>query len=377
MKNKSLLKKLVSLSFAFILLCINEIPVHAAHSNSTSVTNQGKVGAVDIELHQSFPKEQTTLLPGQTVSIKSSIENKDEPAWIRVKLEYPSSGKEGLKELEDKFITFADGAWEKIGSYYYLKEPVDSGDTVSFTEALQFPGDWDNTMVNATLGMIFTSEAIQEKNFTPDFTSDDPWHGAVIEAFDGNDYTRKEEGSEQFSVIYENGSKGMIHVGDDFFSNWENLMPGDELDGEATIENHMNLPVEIYFEAESSGNSDLLDQIGITITNGSDVIYDGPLSGSIKPSVLLKQYGKDESTTFQYHLSIPAELNNAYALSEFKTIWTFSAKEIQPEEPDLVERIIEVIKTGEYNTVICIIGLIIVIITSGILYIRRRRRTDV
>lgn len=355
---------------ASLLLCTNPMTARAAYSDSTSVTNTGRVGAVDIELHQSFPEEQTMILPGQTVSLQSSVENKDQPAWIRVKLEYPASGKEGLEELDDSLVTFADGEWEKIGSYYYYKKPVESKDTVPFTETIQFPGDWDNTMVNETLGMVFTAEAVQEKNFTPDFTSDDPWHGVVIEAYDGTDYTMREDGNERFSIIYKNGSEGLITVGDDFFSNWGDIMPGDELDGELTIENQMKIPVELYFSMENSGEDELLDMMDITIKNGSKVVYDGPLSGSVNPEVLLKKYLTGESTTFTYHLSVSPEITNTYALSEFQVVWTFLAKEIPPAEK---KTIIEIIKTGEYNLIIGIIGLMLVAGAGGALYFRKRR----
>lgn len=373
MKIKCMTKKLLSLAFAFILLCLHAVPVHAA---STSVVNQGEVGAVDIRLHQSFPQDQVNVLPGQIVSIRSSVENLDQPAWIRVKLEYPSSEKEGLKELDDKLITFADGTWEKIGSYYYNKTPVESGEIIPFTEAMQFPYDWDNTMVKAKLGMVFTAEAVQEKNFHPDFDSDDPWHGAVIEAFDGDGYENREEGSERFAIRYKGGAEGMVNVGDDFFSNWENIMPGDELDGEAVIENRMNLPVEMYFGMTNEGNQELLDLISIRITNDDDVVYDGPLSGSIASPVLLKEYGKKTATTLRYHLSVSPDVDNIHALSDFRSVWVFAAKEIPPEEPDPVTRIIEIIKTGEHNHLIVIGILGLTAVTAGALYFRKRRRDD-
>lgn len=367
---KKLNKRLFTFLSASLLLCMNVMPAQAAkYSDSTSVTNHGKIGAVDIELHQSFPEEQTMLLPGQEVSLKSSVENKDQPAWIRVKLEYPAGEKEGLEELDDSLVTFADGAWEKIGSYYYYKKPADSKETVPFTEAITFPGDWDNSMVQATLGMVFTAEAVQEKNFTPDFDSDDPWYGTVIEAFDGTDYVMKEEGNDRFSIVYKNGSEGLISVGDDFFSNWSDIMPGDELDGELTIENRMKIPVELYFDMENSGEQELLDMMDITIKNGKDVVYDGPLSGSVKPEVLLKRYQTGESTTFTYHLSVSPEITNTHALSEFTSMWTFSAKEIPPKP----KTIIEIIKTGEYNLMIGIIGLALVAGAAGILWLRKRR----
>ena len=252
---------------------------------------------------------------------------------------------------------------------------MESGEIIPFTEAMQFPYDWDNTMVKAKLGMVFTAEAVQEKNFHPDFDSDDPWHGAVIEAFDGDGYENREEGSERFAIRYKGGAEGMVNVGDDFFSNWKNIMPGDELDGEAVIENRMNLPVEMYFGMANEGNQELLDLISIRITNDDDVVYDGPLSGSIASPVLLKEYGKKTATTLRYHLSVSPDVDNIHALSDFRSVWVFTAKEILPE-PDPVTRIIEIIKTGEHNHLIVIGILGLTAVTTGALYFRKRRRDD-
>ena len=500
MKNKRLKSKIWSLLLASALACVNTAPVCAA-SHSTSVTNHGKIGAVDIELHQTFPDEQVMIVPNQVVALGSSIENKGKPAWLRVKLEYPATQKitdaedpdvsatepaedngmdegdtsgsdimdtdegdtsgsdimdtdegntsgsdiedmdegntsgsdiedmdegntsgsdiedmdegntsgsdiedmdegdtsgsdiedmdegdtsgsdiedmdEGdtsgsdmgaLQELDDSLITFASDKWTKIGPYYYLKEPVGTGVTTPFTESITFPSDWDSSMTNTKMGVVFTAEAIQEKNFMPDFDSDDPWHGAVIEAFDSDDYQFKSEGDGQFSIVYKGGSEGLVRLGDDFFANWGDLMPGDELDGTAEITNRMNLPVKIFFKTESDGDAELFKLIKITIKNGSNTVYDGPLSGNVSPAVLLKEYKPGESTKLSYHLSVPAEIDNAHALSEFKVVWTFSAEEVHPD------KIIEIIKTGERGLLILFCILAAIICITGRALIRKER----
>ena len=333
--------------FLTLLLCCmfcTALPVYAKsdveYSDSTSVTNQGRVGAVDISLEQSFPEEEVVILPNQTVEMKSSVVNHGQPAWIRVKIEYPvdeesltDDMQEPLLELNDDLISFANESWVKLGSYYYLKEALANEAEMPFTDAITFPADWDNRMVKSKFGVVLTAEAIQEKNFTPDFESEDPWNGAVIEAFDSENYQPKVEGDDTFSVVYKDGAEGLIHVGDDFFLNWGDVMPGDELSGVATIRNQMNIPVKIFFETKSDGSKELLDAILLQIMNGDDVVYDGPLSGEISPKILLKEYETDMETEFKYHLSVPAELNNTYAMSEFQVLWTFSAEEV-PQDSD-------------------------------------------
>lgn len=325
------------------------IPAQAASfSDHTSVTNNGRIGAVDISLEESFPDDMTTIVPGQSVALESRVHNNGKSAWIRVKIEYPvlsgevlsNPDQSDLTPLDDHLITFANDNWTKIGDYYYLTEALDTDEEMAFTSGITFPSDWDNSMIDSQFGIDFTAEAVQEAHFTPDFNSDDPWHGVVIEAFDASNYQPRTSGDDQFQIVYKNGSEGLVHVGDDFFANWSDLVPGDTVTGTAEISNEMNIPIKLYFEMEASGDEDLLKAISLTIKNGDTVVYNGDLSVGISPAELLKQYEPGDSTNFTYELSVPAELNNDYAVSDFQTKWIFSAEEIPQEEP-------EIVKTGQ------------------------------
>lgn len=375
MKRKRLATSMLSLLLTGFLIGMLPLSVDAVgFSDSTKVTNNGQLGAVDITLEESFPEEVTTILPGQTVDLSSSVINNGHPAWIRAKIEYPMTEGDalhqlpelGMTELDDNLITFANEDWTKIGSYYYLTEPVDTKEKVPFTTSVTYPTDWDNQLRDNSFGIVITAEAVQEANFTPDFTAEDPWHGVVIEAFDSDNYQPKEEGNEQFSIVYKNGSEGLVHAGDDFFANWGDLMPGDVLTGTAQISNQMKIPVSLYFAMESSGEKEILEQLHLTIKNGESVVYDGNLTGSIEPATLLMKYEPGSETEFSYELRVPAELNNAYALSQFQTAWTFSAEEHPPVEP-------EIIKTGQVIP-IAIAILIGIALLSGIGYAVTRKK---
>lgn len=368
----------ILVTVCLLLMGIGTPAYAATYSDETSVTNHGRIGAVDISLLEEFPEDTTIILPNQTVDIATSIENEAKPAWIRMKVEYVTSealtglASLGFTELSDDLIQFANEDWVKIGEYYYLTTPMQTGDVKPFTESVTFPSDWDNSVVNSNIGMYFTAEAIQEAHFEPDFESDDPWHGAVIEAFDATEYQLKTVGNEQFSIVYENGSEGLVTVGDDFFSNWGDIMPGDTLTGTANIANHMTIPVKLYFKMESTGDEAVLEKLTMTIRNGEDIVFSGPLSENLD-TVLLQQYEPNDTTEFSYELSVPAELNNAYALSDFETVWTFSAEEIPPQEEEptptqkMIQKIAEQIDTGDIPMyAVCGIAGLAVIVLIGI-----------
>lgn len=362
---------------------------YASPVGATSVTNKGSIGAVDIKLSYEVKEPVTALLPGQTVGINSFISNVAEPSWIRVKIEYPCLANQDviehlsehhLTELSDDLITFAGDKWKKIGSYYYWTEAVKTGRQVPFTKTITFPTDWDNQVVASQFGICITAEAIQEKHFEPDFNAADPWKGIVIEAYDSDNYVPKTEGNEKFKVTYKGGAEGLVILGDNFFSNWTQAMPGDVLTGEATIANNMKIPTKIYFAAESKDNEGVLKQLGLKIWNDDKVVFEGTMADNINES-LLKEYASKDKTTFKYEVTVPAEMNNAFAEKPFETTWIFRAEEIaQPKDnptpkKTVTEKITEVIKTGDTQTLILLMGIVmslVMLTASGVYFVKQR-----
>lgn len=337
------------------------------------VENHGTIGAVDIGLSYEVEGNYGALLPGDTIALKSAVTNKAESAWLRVKIQYPIYKnekvlehlvEENLTELDDSLITFADEQWKKIGSYYYLLDSVGRGKTVKFTESIKFPTDWDNRLITSKFGIVITAEAIQEQNFEPDFDSDDPWHGAVIEAYDTTDYIHKGAGTERFSVRYEGGAEGLITTSKDFFANWETLMPGDVVDGTAAIENKMKIPVKLFFAINpvlrnTVRDEYLLSNLHLVVKHGDTKLYDGNLMDPL-PELLLKEYAPGESAALTYELSVPTSLTNEYAEMDFSHIWIFRAVPNPPEEK-------EVIPTGEWPVITLMAGLCLIMVSSGLL----------
>lgn len=377
-------------AFLFVLI-MSVCPLRAFAQSQEKVVNKGATGAVDISLDYAMDEPTESILPNQTVGLKSAVRNNAEPAWVRVKIQYPiyaneatleHLAEENLTELNDELITFQTPDWEKIGTYYYLKRPVGYKETVGFTKSIRFPSDWDNRMVSSRFGISITAEAIQEKNFTPDFESEDPWLGAVIESFDATDYRLRGRGTDRFSVRFEDGAENMVRTGDDFFSNWDYVMPGDTLTGTADITNSMRRPVRLFFgiESQSGDGADkkLLKQLHLEVKHGEKVIYDGDLTGNLN-EVLLEEYAPGTKNVLSYTLKAPASMDNAFAQKAFQSIWTFRS-EIVPEPPapqTPVERIIEIVKTGDAAFLLraSLCGLLLMASAgSGIYFIKARRR---
>lgn len=308
------------------------IPVYA-EGDSVEITNNVGMGNVSIRINseqydeatgKNIPWEQKrTVLPGETVSEIVSVTNEGEPAWIRVKLDFETKAEVNITEEECEIV---DG-WEKHkDGYYYWTKEVATGETVQFLESIDVPAEWTSEQVAKTdFTACVRADAVQTRHFTPNFKSDDPWFGTIIEVSAYN-YTRKEDATDiGFSVAYEGGAEGLVNKGDDFFSNWMTLMPGDSLEDTVAIRNDYDRKVKMYFRTENETSTDLEEHIYLKIYRGEELIYDGTLAGTKKESVLAVM---DPGTSFviKYKLDVPAELNNKYDLTDGQVKWIFRAE---------------------------------------------------
>lgn len=317
---------------------------HKVTTSSITEKNSGSIGAVDIKLTQELEGADSgqpiTILPGSEINLKTKLTNKAEPAWVRVKIEYPTvKNDQGLELLNDDSIRLASDEWQLIGDYYYLNRAMKHKESIDITEKITLPNEWSGGYNGEDCTIAVKAEAIQEKYFKPDFTSDDPWYGAVIETFDSTNYKPEENKiqNKHFGIIYNGGAEGLLKTEDDFFSNWERLMPGAVMTGKAEICNNMMIPIEIYFNryAETKNktkNSGVLEQIHLVIKNNNKEIFNDTLDKAISEDIILKKYDAGENSILSYELSIPEDAGNVIAQQEFTDFWTFSVKEYLPKQ---------------------------------------------
>lgn len=307
-------------------------PVYAA-SYQTEVTNNIQVGDISIQLDEyeldetgaEVPYENDkTVLPGQEVDKIVRITNQANEAWIRAKLEYQMD--DGMKGLSDACITLSSDDWIKCGEYYYYKKPVPHGAKVDFINRVKIPYQWDALYSEKGFSVIVTADAVQTANFTPDFTGNDPWFGTLVETCVHTTFTKPQDtGTQNFTVTFKNRSEGFVRIGDDFFSNWGQLMPGDTVSDKVQLKNAYGRSVTIYFQTETIATDELLKAVHLEIRNKDKIIYSGTMDGAIKDGIELAYLRKGDTTELTYTLSVPPELNNKYAMMATKTKWIFNA----------------------------------------------------
>ena len=327
MPNRKLVTKMAAFLSA-VIVGMGTVPVYAR--SEVSVINHVGIGNVNIELTKSslndqgekvsFDDEQV-VVPGQTVDEIVEVSNLANDAWIRMKVTFEDST---IDQLDDSLLGISDN-WIKRGEYYYYTKPVERGDTTEFMKDVKIPSTWDESLSDKKMELHFTADAVQVKNFTPDFDSDDPWFGTLIEKSVTDEYVIPNTKNDLFSVSYEGGAEGLVKVGDDFFSNWGDLMPGDVVSDTVTVANKYAKSVSIYFRTETIAQDKLLKELNLQIKCDDTVLYDGSMDGEVKNKVLLGTLKNGETKKLTYTLTVPSWLNNPYAMSKTETKWIFTA----------------------------------------------------
>lgn len=309
------------------------VPSYAATSYETDVTNHVSIGDINVRLseygldddgNETAYRNNRMVLPGERVDQIVRITNLANTAWIRMKLEYTSD--DGIKDLSDDMVVLASDEWIRAGDCWYWPKPMEKDESEDFIRQVMIPPEWDETYAGKEFAIVVTAEAVQAVNFTPDFEALDPWFGTVIETCTHTVYKEPEaEAGKAFSVVFENGAEGLVRTGDDFFSNWSALMPGDVVSDTVQLKNSYHRPVTMYFRSETLSDNALAKALRLKITAGDKTVYDGTLDGAVAEQVELARLASGQEAELVYTLTVPAELDNRYAMASAKTKWIFSA----------------------------------------------------
>lgn len=192
----------------------------------------------------------------------------------------------------------------------------------------------------------------------------------------------------------------------DLFDNFKNVMPGDVLEENITVQNNATdcSYIKVYLKAvvhDEAGNpltyneafenadgkdqaevagvrdetvasmQNFLRQLNMKIYNGSTLIYDSTpdQAGALVNSVLLGQLNRGASLQLRVVLSVPIDMGNEYANRVGEVDWVFTAEAFNNDS--------YLIQTGQLYWPIPVFGgLGLLLIVGGLLMMRKKRRED-
>lgn len=352
MNKKTINKRIAVISCLSFLLMGTGSVIYAMPEVSTE--NHFETGIVDIALNEyrlvdgEEEKWETAenILPGQDISKIPRIHNIGNDCYIRVKFTFRDTD----EELEDT-IYGMDESWSKESDgYYYYHEVLKSGDDLDIFQGLIVPQDFSQEAEGTEFFLDVDVDAIQSKNFIPDYDLNSPWgdiHIVVSEKEGEYDITSFAPGdSQEFRVEYQGDANKVITNAEDFFENFPVLMPGDEYEDSADLVNSSGNDVKLYFKSEAMYNTELLDKVNIIITSDisgkTETVYEGPIrADELSENKLLGIIPKNSKGKLNFKILVPEELDNEYSVLADCVKWVFSTEPIIPDK----------VKTGDNQTV--------------------------
>lgn len=361
--------KKVFLFFVIFGIFLGIWNIYAYFEDSVTVTNHIKTGDVNIGISEyeikngrEVPYENEKLVfPGDVLSKIPRITNYAEPCWIRARVEFGNSipEQEGLSMENIKGMS---KEWVLQGEYYYYRKILDYHEAVDLFQMVTIPVTWTKDHNVQKLSIKIQAEAIQASNFEPDFSAMSPWGNEEVELCvheeNGTSACIKEEMT--LKVEFNGQAHRLLAVPNNFFHNIKRAMPGDVYKDEILLSNTTKKAAELFFQTEVSNQTeeqkDLLRKIFLKIFMGQEVLYEGNLyAEELEQKISLGIYEPDKVGKLQFEISIPKELNNAYALRDADVNWIFSVYEDE-EDSKIAEDSLEVqknsVKTGDSSPIV-------------------------
>lgn len=278
------------------------------------------------------------VVPGSYVSKIPRIQNLSSDCYIRIKTEYKTD-----LSLEDSSLEGISDNWIKRGEYWYYQPILSEEESTDFFHGIRFPEEWDESMAGKEMILSLQAEAIQARNFTPDYTREDPWYGETAQHC-LQEFGVKGIGEDNapLYVIYEDS---LSVDPTDFFENMGKMMPGDQYSDFFTIENKNREKAEIRFRTEllemTKQQKEVLDGIGLTIQKDDQILYQGNLASlELEDGVSLGEIAGGGSERVLFSVAVPEEWDNTYTFRDTVVKWIFETERITADpSPD----------TGEYG----------------------------
>lgn len=251
--------------------------------------------------------EDKEVSKSEVISSIPKIENYGENCFVRIKIFYINDVV-NFKE----YVTGMTDKWEKHGEYYYYKDILNKDDKIKIFDTIKIPDNIREITNDAKIKLEITAEAVQEKNFEPDFTKENPWHEIVPMQSVNTKYDINT--NDNYIVIkYENGADEDISVPRNFLYGMKNLMPGDSYKSSIKIKNKKDAKyyLKLKLNEDDEIYQEFLNKIDLIITNkeGKE-LYNGKMINN--QNILLGNYNIGQENKLDFKILVPKELDNKY-----------------------------------------------------------------
>lgn len=321
--------KTIMITVAMSLSCV--LPVFADTPATGGVGVETNTYILDENGNKTDMANKDGLYPGELIGYVIEVKNTAMPAYLRTKVEVVSNVDISITDM----LKGISSDWVYTNGYYYYKKSVDQGAVVQLCSKLKVPDN--NDLVNGGFSIKVRSEAVQSKNFKPDFGDDDPWHGMTVEK-------GKKEGimysvEKSFAVNKDSKFAGSVDK-KKILSQAGNLMPGDTITDSLVITSNKHAKVTLKATYGIKTYPDQKDLMKLKISSGGKSIYTGSLfSDTLKNGIILGEYGVKGKDTLTFTLTMDKNLTNISSWIEIPVSFTVGGDVIDeekgPETPNI------------------------------------------
>lgn len=342
-------KRRIAMIFAVGLLSVGTYAL-AGGKNQVTVHNKAATSNVNIKLDEyqmtdgelEEYENGKIVTPGQVVSKIPEITCLDESCYVRCAVTWDNSEADSASEVftitEDDLLGIGT-EWTKTGDYWYCTHPLEKGDCVQLFSGIHFPELFTEAVSGQRLDLYVKAEAIQAANFTPDFSSSNPWKGAgdiMRSVKTRNGAPASSKSNVDIRVTMKGAAAELVTNADNFFDGFQELMPGDKKEIVVKIHNTTKKQYKLWLDfrnpEQGKDSMELLKRIMIEVTNGKYTVYSGTMFDMSGKSNLLGLYKPDGKSELTVRVTVPGDIDNSLALTEVKSDWIFRTEEVK--EPD-------------------------------------------
>ena len=262
----------------------------------TNQTTNGELstGIVDIKIQNykidnngqeiAETDDNQEVMPGEIISLIPKIYNLGMECYVRLKVTY-------IDENTDftNYVTGLSSELTKHGDYYYYNKVLNPEENIKIFDTIRIPEYLNQIQSEEELKLIIVAEAIQYRNFEPDYAQEDPWKGVTPTKTIKKSYEINDKGY-KITIEYEDDSNHDILVPDNFLDKMDTVLPGDSFKDSIKINNNSKKQTKYYIELRNkdtrAAENELLKQVNLIITNKEGkVIYSGSLINRRKNTI--------------------------------------------------------------------------------------------
>lgn len=354
------------------VLCLASGVLCASRVYEYSFKNTYNTGSVCIELDQ-YQKDDNgkltpalpgVIMPGDKTDYIPIVTNNRADCYVRVRITITSD------DANDYPITTANvfgvnSEWKQIGDDFYYTRILRSGESSEVFQGITIPalaeqgsGGLSGFRIDAV------ADAIQSKNFVPDFNSELPWGPVFVEhekSPDPFNYCRTALKATAEKKLVFRGNGGFEADTDDLFKDYEYIMAGDTCSDSLNIVNSSGNRIKVYFRTMNIG-SKLNDRTGLDLRADGLSVYSGSLTSERLNEhwCEVTELNAWENSELEFDITLPDASMNEYSILNDDVIWQFRVVEDEAVKTGDEKQLILWLFCMSISFILCIASILIV-----------------